>query len=45
MNPISKGQLCWILVRLIGMFFFYQTVVGVFQFFAAFSQTGSILPT
>lgn len=42
MNPISKGQLCWVLVRLIGVFFLYQTVVGVFQFFAAFSMMGNL---
>lgn len=47
MNPISKDQLCWVLVRLIGVFFLYQTVVGAFHFISLFSKMenlGSVNP-
>lgn len=42
MNPISKDQLCWVLVRLIGVFFLYQTVVGIFALFSTFSMMGNL---
>jgi len=42
MNPISKDQLCWVLVRLIGVFFLYQTGAGAFALFSMFSMMGNL---
>lgn len=42
MNPISKDQLCWVLVRLIGVFFLYLTTSGAVGFFSMLSMIGDM---